>query len=82
MIPLYRDAGFTFHFADNRTIPRFHLEGVAQGCGVSVFKIDPVTGKHHKLLATAVVGEEGWVNLAEPIVMYAGEAFLAVVARG
>ena len=28
MLPLYRDPYFTFHFADDRLICRFHLEGV------------------------------------------------------
>ena len=31
MIPLYHDLWFTFRFADNRIIPRFHLEGVEAG---------------------------------------------------
>ena len=82
MIPLYRDAGFTFQFADNRLIPRFHLDSIAEGCWISVFKIDPVSGAQKELLARAIVGEGGWVNLEEPIVMLAGEAFLAVAARG
>ena len=82
MIPLYRDIGFTFHFADNRTIPRFHLDGIAEGYSVTVFRIDPQTGAQHDVLATAVVGDGGWVDLAEPIVMHAGEAFLAVATRG
>ena len=28
MLPLYEDPCFTFRFADDRIIPRFHLEGV------------------------------------------------------
>ena len=80
MIPLYRDAGFIFHFADNRIIPRFHLEGIAEGCCISVFNIDPATGVRLSLLATAVVGAGGWVDLKDSIVMHAGEAFLAVPA--
>lgn len=28
--------------------------------------------------ATATVGDAGWVDLAEPIIMRAGEAFIAV----
>ena len=28
MLPLYHDPHFTFRFADDRLIPRFHLEGV------------------------------------------------------
>lgn len=43
MIPLYEDSCFTFRFADDRIIPRFHLEGVEVGRSVSVFKIDAVT---------------------------------------
>jgi hypothetical protein len=41
MIPLYEDRHFTFRFADDRIIPRFHLEGIGVGRRVSVFKIDP-----------------------------------------
>jgi hypothetical protein len=33
---------------------------------VSVFKINPSTGKRLDLLATATVGEGGSVNLGEP----------------
>ena len=53
MLPLYKDAGFTFRFADDRIIPRFHLEGVEAGRRVEVFKIDPSTGERLGLLATA-----------------------------
>ena len=41
-------------------------------------KIDPGTGERLGLLATATVGEGGWVDLAEPIIVRAGEAFVAV----
>src|ERR1700677_4729704 len=41
MISLYEDTHFTFRFADDRIIPRFHLEGVEAGRQVSVFKIIP-----------------------------------------
>ena len=78
MIPLHRDPWFTFRFADDRIIPRFHLEGVEAGQRVLVFKIDPCTGERLCLLATATVGEGGWVDLAEPIIVRAGEAFIAV----
>ncbi len=69
---------FSFRFADDRIIPRFHLEGVEAGRRVSVFKIDPGTNKRLGLLTTASVGEGGWVDLGEPIIMRAGEAFIAV----
>lgn len=78
MAPLYEAPCFTFSFADNRTIPRFHLEGVEVGRQVSVFKIDPGTGERLALLAMATVGEGGWVDLAEPIIVKAGEAFIVV----
>ena len=78
MPPLYEDPCFTFRFADDRIIPRFHLEGVEAGRHVSVFKIDPGTGERLGLLATATVGEGGWVDLPEPIIVRAGEAFVAV----
>jgi hypothetical protein len=76
MIPLYEEPHFTFRFADDRLIPRFRLEGVAVGRRVSVFKIDPGSGARLSLLATAAVGEGGWVDLPEPIVVRAGEAFI------
>jgi hypothetical protein len=37
MVPIHEDAWFTFRFADDRIIPRFHLEGVGAGKHVSVF---------------------------------------------
>jgi hypothetical protein len=78
MLPLYHDPHFTFRFADDRLIPRFHLEGVEAGRRVSVFKIDPGSGERLGLLATAVVGEGGWVDLREPIIVWGGEAFIVV----
>ena len=78
MTPLYEDPHFTFRFAEDRLIPRFHLEGVEAGRRVSVFRIDPGTGERLGLLATATVGEGGWVELAEPIIVQAGDAFVAV----
>lgn len=81
MLPLHRDPWFTFCFADDRVIPRFHLEGVPAGQLVSVFRIDPGNGERLGLLATATVCEGGWVDLAEPITMRAGEGFIAVPSR-
>lgn len=78
MIPLYKDSCFTFRFADDRIIPRFHLEGVEVGRSVSVFKIDTVTSERLGLLPTVIVGEGGWADLTEPIIVRAGEAFVAV----
>jgi len=76
--PLYHDPHFTFRFVDDRIIPRFHLEGVEFGRRVSVFKIDPVTGERLGLLANATVGDGGWVDLSVPIIVRAGDAFVAV----
>lgn len=78
MLPLYHDSCFTFRFADDRIIPRFHLEGIEKGRRVSVIKIDPATGERQGSLATAIVGDSGWVDLPEPIIVRAGEAFVAV----
>jgi hypothetical protein len=76
--PLYHDAHYTFRFADDRLVPRIHLEGVEAGRQVSIFRIDAATGERLGLLANATVGEGGWVDLAEPIVVRAGDAFIAV----
>ena len=78
MIPLHEDPCFTFRFADDRLIPRFRLEGVGAGRRVWVYKIDPGTGERLGLLMATTVGEGGWVDLAEPIIVRAGEAFVAV----
>jgi hypothetical protein len=78
MLPLHHDQHFTFRFADDRIIPRFHLDGVAAGRRVAVYKIDPGSGGRRGLLATATVCENGWVDLPEPIIVRAGEAFIAV----
>jgi len=78
MQPLYEDPCFTFRFAEARIIPRFHLEGVEVGRRVSVFKIDPGTDERLGLLARATVGQGGWVDLTLPIIVRAGEAFVAV----
>ena len=78
MRPLYEDPHFAFRFADDRIISRFHLEGVEAGRRVEVFKIDPGTGERLGLLAMATVWVDGWVDLIEPIIVKAGEAFVAV----
>ncbi len=78
MTTLYEDSWYTFQFADDRIIPRFHLEDIEAGRRVSVFKIDPGTSERLSLLATATVGDGGWVDLQEPIIVKAGEAFIAV----
>jgi GNAT superfamily N-acetyltransferase len=81
VIPLHEDPWFTFRFAEDRIIPRLHLDGVEGGRQVSVFKIDPESGEQLGFLATATVGEDGWVDLRQPIIVRAGEAFIAVPER-
>ena len=78
MLSLYEEPWFTFRFAGDRIIPRFHLEGIEAGRRVSVYQIDPGTSERLGLLAKATVGEDGWVNLTEPIIVRAGGAFIAV----
>jgi hypothetical protein len=77
MIPLHPDPHFPFRLAADRLIPRFHLEGIEAGRRVSVFKIDPDSDERLNLLATATVGEGGWVDLQERIIVRAGEGFVA-----
>jgi hypothetical protein len=78
MTRLYEDPWYTFRFADDRIIPRFHVDGVPDGRRIDVHRIDAATGERLGLLAEATVGEGGWVELAEPIVVRAGDAFIAV----
>jgi hypothetical protein len=59
MLPLYEDPQFTSRFADDRNVPRFHLEGIPASRLVSVCRIDPGTGERLGLLVTATVGEGG-----------------------
>lgn len=77
MLPLFDDPGFTFRFAEDRIIHRFHLDGVEPGRRVVVHKIDPVTNQRLSLLATAISGAGGWVDLPAPIIVRAGDAFVA-----
>jgi hypothetical protein len=75
-VNLYSDRFFTFRFAEDRRIPRFHLEGVAVGQRVAIHAADPASLKRGELLATAIVGEDGWVDLQTPLVVRAGEVFV------
>lgn len=78
MTKLYEDPHFVFRFNDDRIIPRFHLEGIEIGRPVQVFKINPCSGERLGLLAATTVGEGGWVDLSVPIMVGAGEAFIAI----
>jgi hypothetical protein len=78
MLPLYRDPHFTFRFAEDRLVGRFHLDGVEPGTPVSVFALAPATSERLEPIATAVAGDGGWVDLSEPLVVRAGGGFVAV----
>src|SRR5205085_1988967 len=52
--------------------------GVPPGSRVSIIKINPETDERLGSLATATVGDGGWVDLPQPIIIGAGEAFIAV----
>jgi hypothetical protein len=78
LLPLYKDACFTFRFDNDRIIRRFHLEGIEAGRPISVLQIDAATGERSRLLTTAIVGDGGWVNLSDPIIVRAGDSFVAV----
>jgi hypothetical protein len=45
---------------------------------MSIFKIDAATAERQGLLAMATVGEAGWVDCPEPILVRTGKAFVAV----
>ena len=79
---LFEEPFFTFRFADDRIIPRFHLEGIEAGRRVSVFRLDPVTGGRLNLITSVTAGDGGWVDLAEPIMVRAGDGFVAVPEEG
>jgi hypothetical protein len=79
--PLHEDRFFTFRFAEDRLIPRFHLEGVPPGRQVQVYSANPQTLEPTKLLTTAVVGEAGWVDISQPILVRAGDVFVVFPDR-
>lgn len=81
-LSLYEDSDFSFRFADDQLIPRLHIEGVPAGQQICVFKIDPTTRNKLELLTTATVGDDGWVNLLEPLRVKAGETLMAVPETG
>jgi hypothetical protein len=76
VIPLHEDPFFIFRLAEDRIISRFHLEGVAAGRPVRVYAADPKSLAPTRFLATALVGEGGWVDLLQPIIVRAGEVFV------
>jgi hypothetical protein len=81
MLPLDEDPQFNFGSCDDRIVCRFHVDGVSAGRRVCVVKIDPSTGEWLRLLTTASVGEGGWVDMTEPIIVQPGDAFIAVPTK-
>lgn len=75
-LSLHADPYFTFRFAEDRIIPRIHLEGVPAGRPVRVHAANPQTLEPGVLLVTGVVGKAGWVDLPQPIVVRAGDVFV------
>lgn len=78
MLPLFQEQHITFRFADDRIIPHFHLEGVEAGRRIAVYRHDPVTGERLDQIALATTGDGGWVDLPVPIIVRAGDGFIAV----
>jgi hypothetical protein len=76
MIPLHHERHFTFRFGEPRIVPRFHLEGVAIGVRVSIHRFDAINERRLDLIATALVSEGGWVELAEPLHVSVAEGFI------
>ncbi|MGL4423163.1 MAG: hypothetical protein ACRCZF_21050 [Gemmataceae bacterium] len=77
-IPLHHEPHFTFRFAEDRLIPRFHLPGMVAGATVQVWAWNPISAVRGELLTVAQVGAEGWVDLTTPLIVRAGEGFVVV----
>jgi NADH dehydrogenase [ubiquinone] 1 alpha subcomplex assembly factor 1 len=78
LIPLYHDPQFVFRFAEDRLIPRFHLDGVPTGTQVSLFELDPANGTRLGFISSGVVGIDGWVDLSKPMIVRGGAGFIVV----
>ncbi|QDU22002.1 GNAT family N-acetyltransferase [Urbifossiella limnaea] len=76
MTPLYRDSRYTFRFADDRRIDRVRVEGVPSGSRVTVYRL--VGEEPGDVLTRSLAGADGWVELPEPILVRAGDGFVAV----
>lgn len=81
MMSIFQEPFFTFRFADSRLVPRCHLEGIAEGCSVTVYRLDPTTGETSERLFEAMVGADGWVDLPIPIIVPIGGGFRIVPER-
>jgi hypothetical protein len=56
MLPIYEDPHFKFGTSEDRSVRRFHVDGVPAGQRVAVIKIDPCTGEWLGLLTTRIAG--------------------------
>lgn len=81
MIELYRDEDFTFRFAEPRVVGRFHLEGAAAGTVVAVRRLATPGDVVGELLATATVGEGGWVEVTPALRVGAANGFRVTLER-
>jgi hypothetical protein len=77
--PLYRDPYFTFRFAEDRRVDRFHLEAAPPGARVTIYHLDPGTGERTGSSESALVDERSWVQLQTPLLVRAGGGFEVVV---
>ena len=77
MIPLHRDTIYTYRFADDRLIGRFHLADAPAGQRVVVYRLEGLSTIRGDRLLEARVGANGWVELTEPLIMRTGEGFIA-----
>jgi hypothetical protein len=77
MIPLYRAPDFTFFFAEDRIVGRFHLDGIEPNRTVVILRLDSQQQRGEQI-ATGTTGLGGWVELSEALRIRAGEGFLAI----
>lgn len=75
MIPLFREPFYTFAFAEDRLIDRFHLEGVPAG---QLVVLEGLSDSNGLLLQTET---GGWVRLPEPRVVRRGQVFRVIISN-
>jgi len=76
LIPVHRDPGHRFQFAEPRLVGRFHLADVPAGVRVRVRLLGP-DGAPGAVLLEAVTGEGGWVTADPPLRVDAARGFVA-----
>ncbi|VTR97972.1 hypothetical protein [Tuwongella immobilis] len=81
MIPLFSELEFRFRFAEERIVPRFHLEGIAPGVRIAIFALtasDAAGESRGDWLMDALVGDASWVTVEPPLRVGPGRGFVAV----